>query len=109
MTTEKTVAKAKADHGECSQSVTFANDKQATDVTGTLYDEDGVKARVGLAGEIKQAKSEWKVTGTLDVKANDLGGAKAALAVSIPCHIGVTMTRHDGRSVAEKIVSTLAL
>lgn len=32
---------------------------------------------------MKQAKSEWKATGTLDVKASDLGGAKAALLATV--------------------------
>ena len=51
-------------------------------VIGTLLEDDGLKVRTGFSFEVKQAKSESKTTGTLDVKHADLGGAKAALAVS---------------------------
>lgn len=57
---EKTVAKVKIDHcdGDCVQNLTFANDKQAADVKGVLFNEDGWKASLGFGAEIKQAKSE---------------------------------------------------
>jgi len=51
-------------------------------VIGTLLEDDGLKVRTGFSFEVKQAKSESKTTGTLDVKHADLGGAKAALAAT---------------------------
>ena len=68
-TADKTAAKCKISHGDgdCVQNVNFANDKQAADVVGVLFNEDGWKGNLGMGGEIKQAKKEWKMTGSLDV------------------------------------------
>lgn len=38
---------------------------------------------MGASAEVKQAKDEWKVTGTADVSSPDLGGAKAALNLAV--------------------------
>jgi len=54
-------------HGDCTTSYTFANDKMAFDAKGKAYYEDGWKSDIAFAAETKQAKSEWKTTGSLDV------------------------------------------
>jgi len=79
----KTVSTLKQNHGKCTTKMTFANDKMAGEAKGNLVDDDGWKTDITLAGEIKQAKSEWKITGKLDAKTPDMGGAKAALNVSL--------------------------
>ncbi len=79
---EKTSSKLKINHGDCTTTYGFANDKMSFNGKGMAVDDDSFKVDITGAGEIKQAKSEWKLTGTLDVKAKDLGGAKATLNVS---------------------------
>ena len=80
---DKTSNKLKIEH-ECGTTTTwtFANDKLAFDAKHKAYNEGGVKVGVGAAAEHKAVKKEWKVTGNFDVSANDVGGAKVALAVS---------------------------
>ena len=80
---DKTSNKLKIDH-ECGTSTTwtFANDKLAFDAKHKAYDESGVKVGLGASAEHKAVKKEWKVTGSMDVSANDVGGAKVAMAVS---------------------------
>ena len=79
---EKTVSTLKHNHGDCTTKMTFANDKMAFEGKGKLVDDDGWKVDITGAGETKQAKKEWKLTGNLDVKSPDMGGAKGALNVS---------------------------
>ena len=52
------------------------------DAKGKAVDQDGWRVDIGGAGEIKQAKSEWKTTGSIDIKGKDLGGANLAINVS---------------------------
>ena len=73
----------KHNHGDCTTKITWANDKMAGEGKGKLVDDDGWKVDITGALETKQAKSEWKVTGKLDVQTPDMGGAKAAVNVSI--------------------------
>lgn len=80
---EKTASKMKWNHGDCTTTYGFTNDKLSFDAKGVAYNEDGMKSNVGLAAENKAAKSEWKITGNFDFKASDLGGAKAALNGSV--------------------------
>lgn len=79
---EKTVSTLKHNHGDCTTKMTFANDKMAFEGVGKLVDDDGWKVNTLGAGEIKQAKKEWKLTGQLDIQSPDMGGAKAAAIVS---------------------------
>ena len=72
----------KHNHGDCTTKLTWANDKMAGEAKGKLVDDDGWKVDITAAGEIKQAKSEWKVTGKLDIQTPDMGGAKSAINVS---------------------------
>ena len=60
----------------------FANDKFSLEGKGKLVDDDGWKVDLTGAGEIKQAKKEWKLTGALDIASPDMGGAKANVNVS---------------------------
>ena len=79
---EKTASKLKINHGDCTTTWGFANDKMSMDARGKAYDDDGWKAHIGFAGEVKQAKKEWKGTGSFEVSSPDLGGAKVAFNVS---------------------------
>jgi len=79
---EKTSSKLKINHGDCTTSYTFANDKMAIEGKGKAVDDDGWRVDLTGAVEVKQAKAEWKVSGAMDIKAADLGGAK--LAMNIP-------------------------
>lgn len=79
---EKTSSKLKINHGDCTTTYTFANDKQAWDAKGKAVDDNGLRVDISGNGEIKQAKGEWKLGAGLDVKHNDCGGAKVALNVS---------------------------
>jgi len=80
---EKTVSTLKHNHGDCTTKITWANDKMAGEGKGKLVDDDGWKVDITGALETKQAKSEWKVTGKLDVQTPDMGGAKAAVNASV--------------------------
>lgn len=64
---EKTVSTLKHNHGDCTTKLTWANDKMAGEGKGKLVDDDGWKVDITGAAEAKQAKSEWKVTGKLDI------------------------------------------
>lgn len=79
--TEKNNRKLKINHGDCKTSLTFANDKMAAESIGKAVTEKDMKVDIGLGGEIKQAKGEWKITAKLNALASDLGGAKAGLNV----------------------------
>lgn len=79
---EKTTSTLKHNHGDCTTKMTFANDKMAFEGKGKLVDDDGWKVDLTGAGETKQAKKEWKLTGALDIKSPDMGGAKAVINVS---------------------------
>lgn len=81
---EKTNSKLKHGHGDCTTTMTFANDKMVFEGKGKAVDEDGWKVDITGAGEVKQAKKEWKMTGKLDIATPDMGGAKANINVSIP-------------------------
>lgn len=80
---EKTASKLKINHGDCTTTWGFANDKMSFDAKGKAYNEDGWSTDIGFAAEVKQAKSEWKGTGTLDAKSPDMGGARAALNAKV--------------------------
>jgi hypothetical protein len=79
---EKTASKLKINHGDCTTSYGFANDKMSFDAKGKAYNEDGWISNIGFAAETKQAKSEWKASGSVEVKSPDLSGAKLGLNVS---------------------------
>ena len=49
----KTVSTLKHNHGKCTTKFTFANDKFAGEAKGNLVDDDGWKADITAAGEIK--------------------------------------------------------
>lgn len=80
--TDKSVRKLKINHGDCTTSYTFANDKMAFEANANVLKEKEYTVDVTAAAEMKQKKGEWKLTGKLATKANDLGGAKAAVNVS---------------------------
>lgn len=92
---EKTASKLAIDHGACKTTYGFANDKMTFDAAGEALDQDGWKAKIGASAETKQAKGEWKVTGSADVKSPDLGGAKAALNVSGAAGYAAILSRTD--------------
>lgn len=79
---EKTASKLKINHGGCTTTYGFANDKMSFEACGQAYDADGWKVKIGNASEVKQAKNEWKSTGNLNIKGDDLGGAKVAIDAS---------------------------
>ena len=79
---EKTASKLKINHGDCTTTYGFANDKMSFDAKAMPFNEDGLRVDINTNAEIKQAKSEWKLSGSVDVKHNDLGGAKLAMNVS---------------------------
>lgn len=74
---EKTVSKLKHGHGDCTTTMTFANDKQAFEAKAKVVDDDGWRVDTTVAGEIKQASNAWKLTGKLDIASPDMSGAKA--------------------------------
>lgn len=80
---EKTSTKLKINHGDCTTTYSFANDKMGFDAKGKAVNDDGMKVDIGGAGEVKQAKGEWKTTGSIDIKAKDVGGANVAINVSL--------------------------
>ena len=80
--TEKTASKLKINHGDTTTTFGFANDKMSFDAKGKAFDQDGWKSNISGAGEVKQAKKEWKVSGTVDFTSPDIGGAKLAGTVS---------------------------
>jgi len=79
----KTSSKLKINHGDCTTTYGFANDKMSFNGKGKAVDDDSFRVDITGGAEVKQAKSEWKITGTLDVKAKDLGGAKAAVNADV--------------------------
>jgi len=79
---EKTNTKLKINHGDCSTTYTFANDKLAFEGKGKAVDQDGWRVDLTGAGEYKPEKDDWKVSATLNVNGKDLGGAKLAFEVS---------------------------
>jgi len=79
---EKTSSKLKINHGDCTTTYSFANDKMGFDAKGKAVDDDGMKVSIGGAGEVKQAKSEWKGTASMDINAKDVGGANVAINAS---------------------------
>lgn len=81
--TDKTVRKLKINHGDCTSTYTFANDKMAFEATGKAVTEGDFTMDITGGAEMKQKKGEWKVFGKLAAKAKDLGGAKAALNVEV--------------------------
>jgi hypothetical protein len=81
-TVEKTASKLKINHGDCTTTFGFANDKLSFDAKGKAYNEDGWTSNLGFAAETKQAKKEWKATASLEAKTPDMSGAKAAFNVS---------------------------
>ena len=80
---EKTSSKLKINHGDCTTTYGYANDKFSFNGKGMAVNDDSFRVDITGGAESKPAKSEWKVTGTLDVKAKDLGGAKATVNVSL--------------------------
>ena len=80
---EKTNTKLKHNHGDCTTTMTFANDKMAMEAKAKLVNDDDWKIDLTCAGEIKQASKAYKFTGKLDILSGDMGGAKAAINVSI--------------------------
>merc|ERR1712156_824638 len=78
---KKSQSKMKMDLSGVDTTLTLANEKVAADLKRKLYDEDGVTVEFGVGGEAKEG-GKYKVKGSLDVKASDLGGAK--LNMNIP-------------------------
>ena len=62
-------------------TLTLANEKVAADLKTKLLDQDGVRVDFGFGGEAKE-QGKYKVKGSLDVSASDLGGAKLNMNVS---------------------------
>lgn len=111
---EKTVSTLKHNHGDCTTKMTWANDKMAGEGKGKLVDDDGWKVDITGAAEVKQAKSEWKVTGKLDIQTPDMGGAKSAInvcadynqkgEVTVKPNINVEISNEINVGVSAKIV-----
>jgi hypothetical protein len=78
---DKTSSSLKINHGDCTTSYGFANDKLSFAGKGRAYSEDGWKIDLTGAAEIKQAKNEWKLTKTVDVS-GEVGGIKTGTTVS---------------------------
>ena len=93
---EKTASKLKINHGDCTTTYAFANDKMSIDAKGKAVDDDGWRVDIGGNYEVKQAKGEWKASGSLDIKASDLGGAKMSVNVSLLCIL--TASSHSCQS-----------
>merc|ERR1712156_760138 len=70
-------------HGDCTTTYGYANDKFSFNGKGMAVNDDSFRVDITGGAESKPAKSEWKVTGTLDVKAKDLGGAKAVVNADV--------------------------
>ena len=79
---EKTQSKLKINHGDCTTTYTFSNEKMAFEGKGKAVNDDDWKVDLTMSGEAKQAESKWKIAGAVDVKGSDLGGAKLAMNVS---------------------------
>jgi hypothetical protein len=52
---EKTTSKLKINHGDCTTTYTFANDKMAFEGKGKALDDDGWRVDITGSGEVKQA------------------------------------------------------
>ena len=78
----KTSSKLKINHGDCTTTYTFANDKMAFDGRGIAVNDNDWKVDLYAGGEVKQVKEEWKITGGIDAAGKDLGGAKLNVNVS---------------------------
>ena len=78
----KTSSKLKINHGDCTTTYTFANDKMAFDGRGIAVNDNDWKVDIYAGGEVKQVKEEWKITGGIDAAGKDLGGAKLNVNVS---------------------------
>merc|ERR1712156_1351076 len=75
-------SKLKINHGDCTTTYTFANDKMAFEGKGTAVNDNDWKVDIYAGGEVKQVKEEWKISGGIDAAGKDLGGAK--LNVNLP-------------------------
>ena len=80
---EKTSSKLKINHGQCTTTWSFTNDKFSGNGNGVLYDADGYKSTLSGSLENKPAKGEWKAVGEATLKTPDLGGARLGVNVSI--------------------------
>lgn len=73
---EKTSSEMKWNHGKCTTTYTFSNEKLAFKAKGKAVDQDGWRVDLTLGGEFKPEKEDWKSSAVLNVSAKDLGGAK---------------------------------
>ena len=79
---EKTSSKLTINHGDCTTSYGFDNDKMTFSGKGKAYDADGWKVDITGGAEVNQVEGTWKITKTTDIS-GDLGsGAKAGINVS---------------------------
>ena len=71
---EKTTAKMKINHGDCTTAWTFSSEKLAMQGVGVLFAKDGYKSTLEGALEAKYLKEAWKASGILSLATPDLGG-----------------------------------
>ena len=78
---EKTTSKLRLNHGDCTTTWTFSNEKFAMNGVGKLLTGD-YKSDLSGTAEYKYLKAAWKLSGLATLVTPDLGGAKINSSVS---------------------------
>lgn len=70
----KTKSKLEVNHGDCTTTWGFENEKFAFGARGNALNQDGHNIDVASKAEWKPKKGEWKGEGQVDIVTPDLGG-----------------------------------
>ena len=76
----KTKAKLEVNHGDCTTTWGFENEKFSFGASGVAHEKDGYKMDLKSKAEYKPKKEEWKAEGELDLVTPDLGGGMTSWA-----------------------------
>lgn len=81
----KTKSKLEVNHGDCTTTWGFENEKFSFAASGVAHEQDGYKMDLKSKAEYKPKKAEWKAEGELDLRTPDIGGGITAWSrVSFP-------------------------
>ena len=70
----KTKSKLEVNHGDCTTTWGFENEKFSFAASGVAHEQDGYKMDLKSKAEYKPKKAEWKAEGEVDFRTPDLGG-----------------------------------